>query len=129
MSYSIGYRQQFTQRGNMKTIKGKELNAQIDRLVTETRQLARKFKSLEMAACEKESEAKAFYALLNGRYNEVSSEEELETLEKFLSLRKVRPETVKAAEEEVDITSEPIADSTPPSSTPPSPPPPASPER
>jgi hypothetical protein len=90
-----------------KTIVGRELNAQIDRLVTEKRQLMRKFKALEATSCEKESEAEAFYTLIAARFGKAATEEENETAKKVFAGRTITAEAEKAAAEEVNLEVEP----------------------
>lgn len=90
-----------------KTIVGRELNAQIDRLVTEKRQLMRKFAALEKASCEKASEAKAFYTLINARFDSASDPEEVEIAKKVFAGKAITAEAAAAAAEEVALNAEP----------------------
>lgn len=86
-----------------KTIVGRELNAQIDRLVTEKRQLMRKFAALEKASCEKESEAQAFYTLINARFDKASDPEEVEIAKKVFAGKTITADAAAAAEAEVAL--------------------------
>lgn len=90
-----------------KTIVDRELNAQIDRLVTEKRQLMRKFKALETASCEKESESKAFYTLINARFASAAEQEESETAKKVFAGRAITEEAAKAAAADIAVEYEP----------------------
>jgi hypothetical protein len=94
-----------------KTIVGTELNAQLDRLVTEQRQLMRKFKALEAASCEKESEAEAFYMLLAARFESASTEDEAETAKKVFAGRAITTDDseLAAAAAEMSIDDEAAA--------------------
>ena len=91
----------------MKTITGKELNAQIDRLVTEYRQLTRRIKALEDASCETENESTAFYTLIKSRFDSAADPEENKSFRRLQSARVVTGSRKAEAEKEVEIDSEP----------------------
>ena len=91
----------------MKTIKGRELNAQIDRLVTEYRQLTRRIKALEDASCEKESESIAFYTLVKSRFDTQADQDENKVFRKLQSARVVSGNNTAELEREVEIEPEP----------------------
>lgn len=90
-----------------KTIIGKELDAQLDRLVTEQRQLMRKFKALEAASCEKESEADAFYTLLKARFNKAAEPDEFATYKKVFQGQTVSDGAAAAAAAAVAVEPSP----------------------
>jgi hypothetical protein len=93
-----------------KIIEGKELNTQLDRLATETRQLLRGIKALRDASTETDSERDAFFTLLGAKLHADSDMDEKEI---FVALTKspartsaaaAAAETLTADKDEIDET-------------------------